>query len=261
MKNIIFGTVTCVLLALINPSFLIAQDQSSSSERFEKLHLEKINFSVGVGAGASNLQPLNERLDNLQIGNLESVFASAFYRISASILQGREFSIDIDQGATNGNGLMYDRDSFMSLSLFSMGLTYHEPIYLSDRFRWLFLVGIRQTRLEFNYNPDGNKSQSFNAMFQTQQPPLTAFHIFSDDNLCIPAGIRFQYRFGKKANLHRGGFLLGWESGYKYYFKTPPWREIGGRNFVTDMPTVKPDNFYFHVTFAAEIRLSAAAIK
>jgi len=156
---------------------------------------------------------------------------------------------------------MYNPESFMSFGLFSMGLSYHEPLYQSNRFKWLFLLGIRTTQLELNYNPGGNKSQNFNTLFQAQQPSLTSFRIFSDDNLCIPAGIRFQYRLGKKENLHWGGYLIGLESGYKYYFRTTPWREIGGRNFITNMPAVKPDNFYFHLTFAVEIRLLASSGK
>ena len=50
MINKIIGTAGCILLALIYPSFLAAQNQNLSTEKIKKPLFDKLNFSFGGGS-------------------------------------------------------------------------------------------------------------------------------------------------------------------------------------------------------------------
>ncbi|WP_125185165.1 hypothetical protein [Botryobacter ruber] len=238
----------CLFLMLLVPFVLQAQDEglSADQERTSLIKSDRLGAFVSLGVNTLQMDAFNERLNSLQVGSFDQDLFAAAFGLSIANHLGDEISLDFHWAGT----ATYKRDTYLALNTFSLGGTIYKVLFRYKRFDLDLLAGYRMTDMNFEYNDGRTKANSFNSLFDNQFQDSKVINMRTQENHGAVLGGRFLYELGRKESVKPGKFRIGLESGYNFYIKTNPWQEIGSTNFVSDMPELKPENFFLQLTLS-----------
>lgn len=228
-----------------------AQGQATLPEQSRKTGLSKIGATFGIGAANLNLKDINNRLQELEIGQLEASLTTLNLSMYSEIHGGLGASFSVGTGVSF-DSFTSDPKAFLNLKMLTIGVSLHYALLSTNRIRIHVLGGPRFNDMRLTYNTNTSASPDLNGLFTNPSANSNSIVLESVPNgEAAVAGASFQYRTGRKENVKQREYTVGIDTGYNFNFGDTPWREVHSKAIVQNMPVIRPDHFYLNFTFSA----------
>ncbi len=247
------GSGLCLLLFYCFNTSLLAQRGDVPISRPKYRFPQKTGLTVGVGINVMNLDKLNQRLEELRIGQVDP-FLTAGHVGLYSGNDNLAASLDVTIANASDNTLVRPDSTSLSFGTFSMGMSMYYSLLRARRVDLLFALGFRYTDMWFEYTVNTHFPTGFNAVLGSPTNNSTTVRLRNSSNVSVPVGGRFQFQVGNQSNRQGREFKVGIDAGYVVSVINNNWRRAGSGGLIQDMPETKPGNFYFYLTFSGFLK-------
>jgi len=213
-----------------------------------------MGFEYGFGVASIQLNEINQRLEELQIGQLTNLQANIPLHLYFEGANGLGVSFDVHASISPQNEV-YKRNTNLDFYTMGFGATVHIPIIYSNRVGVWATGGIRSNSMYFQYNYNTNSSANFANLLTNPATDNHSINLISSANEMAAFGGKFQYRFWRKDKMKNHEIRVGVNSEYNYPLSQGPWRERSSKAVITDMPNINPKNLSFNLTLTLLLTL------
>lgn len=198
---------------------------------------------ISIGADVYNFDELNRILAGLQLGKLDNYLTSRklAFRSGNEYLQIDMYVVFADAYGNQPNQSFHFRST-------ALGMAAHRFFLRGKRITADLHSGFNFTSMQFTYNANSANAASFPNLLAGRTSSVISLR--NPESVCIPVGLSIQYKTSRIAPEKKSAFAVGIESGYQFTFLSGNWQESGSRVVVANMPNLKADHVYVHLTAA-----------
>lgn len=208
-----------------------------------------LGFGYGFGFASTQFNEINQRLQELEIGQLTDLQANFPFYIYLEGNNGLGISFDGNAGISPEKEV-YKSETYLDFQTRAFGLTLHIPIIYSNRIGIWATGGIRTNNMYFQYNYNTIASANFSNLLTNPATQNNSINLISSSNKMAAFGGKWQYRFWRKDKVKPYEIRIGLHSEYNFSYSQEPWRERRSKAIITNMPNIDPKNLSFNLTIS-----------